>query len=70
MIFFVVNFSLYCKILRKEWGGKKNVLLANHSPLLRNLKIEKEKTNAETILSSVKIVVCEIEADKVNKTLF
>jgi len=23
VIFFVVNFSLYCKILRKEWGEKK-----------------------------------------------
>jgi hypothetical protein len=30
---------------------KKNVLPANQSPLLRNRKIEKEKTNAETILS-------------------
>jgi len=28
-----------------------NVLPANHSPLLRNHKIEKEKTSVETILS-------------------
>jgi hypothetical protein len=30
---------------------EKKVLPANHSPLLRNPKIEKEKKNAETILS-------------------
>lgn len=49
------------------------MLPANHSPLLRNRKIEKEKTNVETIFSfkkkTDKIVVCEIEADKVNNSL-
>jgi len=49
------------------------VLLANHLPLLRNRKIEKEKTNVETIMSFFfkkidTIVACEIEADKVNNS--
>jgi hypothetical protein len=49
------------------------VLPANHLPLLRNRKIEKEKTNVETIMNFFykkidTIVGCEIEADKVNNS--
>jgi hypothetical protein len=34
--------------LTNDWG-KKKVLPANHLPLLRNRKIEKEKANVEQL---------------------